>query len=158
MKKLLVCLLLLSFLVFGSLAEVLLEDGVAITDDLLIEYGEPYYSTDEVALYLYVFGELPENYITKNEARKLGWDSSKGNLWDVAPGCCIGGDHFGNYEGLLPDAAGRSWFECDVYYDGGYRGSERLLFSSDGMICYSGDHYNSYEVLYSEWYDETEGN
>ena len=60
----------------------------------------------------------------------------------------------GNREELLPDARGRQWYECDVNYFGGHRGAERLLFSNDGMICYSGDHYNSYEVLYENWYYE----
>jgi len=76
----------------------------------------------------------------------LGWDSQKGNLWDVAPGCCIGGDRFGNREGLLPDG---KWYECDVNYEGGYRGAERLVFSEDmESIYYTADHYESFECLY----------
>ena len=64
----------------------------------------------------------------------------------------IGGDRFGNREGLLPDARSRQWYECDVNYEGGYRGAERLLFSNDGLIYYSGDHYGSCELLYDGWY------
>ena len=152
-RKILALLLALALLLgsFAALAEALVEDGVAITDELLVEYGYEYDTPDEVALYLHAFEELPPNYLTKAEARDLGWNSSAGNLWDVAPGCSIGGDRFGNREGLLPDG---SWYECDVNYEGGYRGAERLLFSDDGMICYSGDHYNSYEVLYEYWYYE----
>lgn len=154
MKQFLSCLLILVLLfLYSAFGEALVEDGIAITDDLVVEYGVDYSSPDEVALYLYAFSELPCNYIRKSDARDLGWDSSKGNLWDVAPYCSIGGDKFGNYEGLLPDAAGRKWYECDVNYDGGYRGAERLLFSSDGLICYSGDHYKSYELLYDGWYE-----
>ena len=117
-----------------------------------MEYGQWYSEPDEVALYLHAFAELPFNYLTKSEARSLGWDSASGNLWDVAPGMSIGGDRFGNREGLLPDARDRTWYECDVNYQGGYRGAERLLFSDDGLIYYSGDHYASCELLYDGWY------
>lgn len=110
-----------------------------------------YYNTrDEVAAYIHLYGHLPGNYITKNEARDLGWDSSSGNLWEVADGMSIGGDKFGNYEGLLPDAPGRKWKECDIGYEGGYRGSERILYSSDGLIYYTDDHYETFTWLYGE--------
>ncbi len=151
-RKLLSILLTLALLLspFAALAEAYVDGDEAVTEEFYVEYGRAYSSPDEVALYLHAFEELPPNYITKANARDLGWDSREGNLWDVAPGCSIGGDRFGNREGLLPD--GHQWFECDVNFDGGYRGAERLLFSNDGMICYSGDHYNSYEVLYENWY------
>ena len=104
----------------------------------------------DVATYLHAYGELPCNYITKAKARDLGWDSSRGNLWDVAYGYSIGGDRFGNYEGRLPDAPGRKWYECDVNYDGGYRGAERILYASDGLIYYTDDHYSTFTLLYGE--------
>lgn len=116
-------------------------------DDSLVEDGW-YYTPEDVALYLYTYGYLPENFITKDEARDLGWESSEGNLWEVADGMCIGGDRFGNREGLLPDAPGRTWYECDVNFDGGYRGGERIVFSSDGLIYYTDDHYESFTLLY----------
>ena len=107
-----------------------------------------WYSTkEEVAEYLETYGHLPENYITKKEAQALGWDNAKGNLWDVAEGKSIGGDRFGNREGLLPSAHGRTWYECDIDYQGGYRGKERLVFSDDGLIYYSDDHYASFEAV-----------
>ena len=115
-------------------------------DVVTIEEDGWYYSTEDVALYLYTYGELPENFITKKEAQKLGWDNKKGNLWEVADGMCIGGDHFGNYEGLLPEED--DYTECDVNYEGGYRGAERIIFSDDGDIYYTGDHYKSFEQLY----------
>lgn len=152
MKRLLSLLLILCLALGCAFAEVLVEGDVAITDALLVEYGQWYSEPDEVALYLHAFSELPFNYLTKSEARELGWDSASGNLWDVAPGMSIGGDRFGNREGLLPDARGRTWYECDVNYQGGYRGAERLLFSDDGLIYYSGDHYQSFELLYDDWY------
>ena len=105
-----------------------------------------YYSTEDVALYLHTYGELPDNFITKKEAQSMGWDNKKGNLWEVADGMCIGGDHFGNYEGLLPEED--DYTECDVNYEGGYRGAERIIFSDDGDIYYTGDHYESFEQMY----------
>ena len=152
MKRLFSLLLLLCLAIGGAIAEVLVEGDVAITDKLLVEYGQWYSEPDEVALYLHTFEELPFNYLTKSEARELGWDSAAGNLWEVAPGMSIGGDRFGNREGLLPDARDRTWYECDVNYQGGYRGAERLLFSDDGLIYYSGDHYASCELLYDGRY------
>ena len=125
------------------------QDGSAIDRDapdntVIAEDGE-YSSPEDVAEYIHTYGKLPGNFITKNEARDLGWDSSKGNLWDVAPGKSIGGDRFGNYEGLLPEGRYR---ECDVNYAGGYRGAERLIYGEDGSVWYTNDHYESFTQLY----------
>lgn len=109
-----------------------------------------YTTRDEVALYLHTFGRLPGNYITKKEAEKLGWDNKKGNLWEVAPGKSIGGSHFGNYEKLLPEKKGRKYYECDINYEGKYRGAERIIYSDDGLIFYTGDHYKTFEQLYPQ--------
>lgn len=113
----------------------------------LDEHGV-YTTKEDVALYLHIYGRLPDNYITKKEAQKLGWDSKKGNLTEIAPGKSIGGSHFGNYEGQLPEKDGRKYYECDLEYDGGYRGAERLIYSNDGLIFYTGDHYKTFEQLY----------
>lgn len=107
-----------------------------------------YTSPEEVALYIHHFNQLPKNYITKEEARSLGWESSKGNLWEVTDQMTIGGDKFANREGLLPQAEGRQYFECDVNYEGGFRGPERLVYSNDGLIFYTQDHYNTFQRLY----------
>lgn len=153
MKRFLLFFLSLALFLFPcGLCEALVDGDVAITDECLVEYGCDYSDSDEVALYLHASEELPPNYLTKAEARSLGWDSRSGNLWSVAPGMSIGGDRFGNREGNLPEARGRNWYECDVNYFGGYRGAERLLFSNDGLIYYSGDHYQSFELLYEGWY------
>lgn len=106
-----------------------------------------YTAPEDVAAYLRAYGCLPGNFITKSEARALGWESSQGNLWDVAPGMSIGGDSFGNREGLLPEG---TYHECDVNYAGGFRGGERLVWSDDGDIYYTGDHYESFTLLYGE--------
>ena len=113
-----------------------------------VKKGESYSSKDEVAAYIHEFKELPPDFITKKEARKLGWDSSKGNLWDVTDKKSIGGDSFGNFEGLLPEAEGRKYYECDINYNGAYRGSERIVYSNDGLIYYTNDHYKSFQRLY----------
>ncbi len=106
-----------------------------------------YSSPEEVALYLTAYGALPGNFLTKEEARELGWDPGEGNLWEVAEGMSIGGDRFGNREGLLPKKRGRQWYECDVNYEGGFRGTERILFSDDGLIYYTADHYESFTEI-----------
>lgn len=108
-----------------------------------------YYSKDEVALYIHTYGHLPGNYITKKEAKKLGWKS--GSLEKFAPGKAIGGDRFGNYEGLLPDKEGRTFTECDIDTKGAKkRGAKRIIFSNDGLIYYTEDHYESFTLLYGE--------
>ena len=121
--------------------------------DYNVEAGGRYDTMEEVAIYLTFFDELPENYITKKEAQALGWDNRKGNLWKVADGCSIGGDRFGNYEGLLPDAKGRRWTECDIGFDGGYRNGQRIVFSNDGLIYYTADHYQSFDEIEVIWTD-----
>lgn len=113
-----------------------------------VEKDGSYTTPEDVAEYIHTFGTLPKNFITKDEAKALGWDSKKGNLWDVADGKSIGGDRFGNYEGLLPAKKGRTYTECDVNYSGGFRGSERVVFSNDGLIYYTGDHYQTFTKLY----------
>ncbi len=117
-------------------------------DGSAVAYGNAYTAPEDVARYLHEYGELPPNFITKAKAKALGWDAAKGNLQRVAPGMSIGGDYFSNYEGTLPTAKGRKWYECDVNYTGGYRGAERILYSSDGFIYYTDDHYNTFTQLY----------
>ena len=108
-----------------------------------------YSSKEDVALYIHLYGRLPKNFMTKKEARALGWDG--GSLEKYAPGMCIGGDRFGNYEELLPDAKGRYWTECDIDTLGqSKRGAKRIVFSNDGLIYYTDDHYESFTLLYGE--------
>lgn len=117
---------------------------------VVVYEDQAYSSKEEVAEYLHLFGHLPPNYITKREAQDLGWVASRGNLWKVAPGKSIGGDKFGNYEGLLPTAKRRKYFECDIDFDGKFRNAKRIIFSNDGLIYYTEDHYESFELLYGE--------
>ena len=122
--------------------------------DYPVEEDGWYDTMEEVAVYLVEYGELPDNYLTKNEAKDLGWNSNKGNLWKVAKGCSIGGDRFGNYEGLLPNAKGRKWTECDIDFEGGYRNGKRIVFSNDGLIYYTDDHYESFDEVSVVWAQE----
>ena len=109
-----------------------------------------YDDKDNVALYIHLYGKLPSNYVTKKDAEALyGWQG--GALDVIAPGKAIAGSYYGNYEGLLPDADGREWTECDIGTIGQTkRGAERIVFSNDGLIYYTPDHYESFELLYGE--------
>ncbi len=109
-----------------------------------------YNSKEEVARYIFLYGRLPDNYVTKREAQDLGW--SGGSVEPYAgEGAAIGGSRFGNYEGLLPEAEGRTYTECDIDTAGSSsRGAKRIVFSNDGLIYYTEDHYESFELLYGE--------
>lgn len=134
--------LMLALLCASALADITVYAG-----DYPVDRDGWYDTMEEVAVYLTLYDELPENYMTKKEAQKLGWVSSKGNLWDVAYGRSIGGDRFGNYEGALPNKKGRQWTECDIDFEGDYRGAERIVFSNDDLIYYTDDHYNTFEKI-----------
>ena len=124
------------------------DDGSDSGAEAIDEDGS-YTSKDDVALYIHTYGRLPDNFITKKEAQALGWPG--GSLEPYAPGKCIGGSRFGNYEGLLPEKDGRIYTECDIDTLGAdSRGAKRIVFSNDGLIYYTGDHYKSFELLYGE--------
>lgn len=125
------------------------EPAEAAAETPAIDEDSVYTTKDDVALYLHTYGHLPSNFITKKEAEKLGW--SGGSLEPYAPGKCIGGSHFGNYEGILPEKDGRSYTECDIDTLGAdKRGAKRIVFSNDGLIYYTEDHYETFELLYGE--------
>lgn len=108
-----------------------------------------YTTLKDVASYLIEYETLPDNFITKKEAKKLGWTG--GSLEPYAPGKCIGGDYFGNYEGLLPDDEGQTYYECDIDALGeNRRGAKRIVYSDDGEIYYTEDHYETFTLLYEE--------
>ncbi len=116
-----------------------------VPDEPELEEDGYYYSKEEVALYLHIYGRLPDNFITKKEAKKLGWRG--GSLEKYAPGHVIGGDRFMNNEGILPK--GKTYYECDIDTLGKKkRGSKRIIFSDDGYIYYTEDHYESFVLLY----------
>lgn len=112
-----------------------------------IDENGVYDSKEDVALYIHEYGHLPSNYITKKEARDLGWPG--GGLEEYAPGKSIGGSVFQNNEGLLPKEKGRVYYECDIDSTGAKkRNAKRIIYSNDGLIFYTADHYQSFEQLY----------
>lgn len=121
----------------------------APAEETIAEDGT-YTSKEEVAAYLNLYGHLPDNFISKKDAKAKGWDGSGRTLWDYFPGMSIGGDYFGNYEEQLPKKKGRKYTECDINYNGRSRGTERIVFSNDGLIYYTGDHYETFVLLYGE--------
>lgn len=103
-------------------------------------------TNDEIVVkYLKEHGELPDYYITKSEAKSLGWVPSKGNLCEVAPGKAIGGDIWTNRQKSLPTKSGRKYFEADLNYNCGNRNADRVVFSNDGLVFVTFDHYRSFE-------------
>ncbi len=114
------------------------------TRETELDENGSYTTKEDVALYIHTYGKLPSNFITKKEAQELGW--SGGSLEPYAPGKCIGGSHFGNYEGILPDG---EYKECDIDTLGeDSRGAKRIIYSEDGRIYYTDDHYESFTQLY----------
>jgi ribonuclease T1 len=136
-------------LLLSSDAEIIAEieaENVPDGNNLSVKEDGVYTSKDDVSFYLQTYGHLPDNFITKSEAKKLGWEG--GSLEEYAPGKCIGGDVFGNYEGLLPEED--EYHECDIDTLGAdSRGSKRLVYS-DTAIYYTDDHYESFTLLFSE--------
>lgn len=125
------------------------EDADMPDETAQIDEDGAYTTKDDVALYIHTYGHLPDNFITKKDAQALGWPG--GSLEPYAPGKCIGGSRFGNYEGLLSEADGRTYTECDIDTLGAdSRGAKRIVFSNDGLIYYTEDHYKSFELLYGE--------
>lgn len=141
----------------GDDPDSVLPGELADPDALLIDVieGEWYSDKDHVALYIHTYGCLPDNYITKGDAKDQGWNSSKGNLNIVLPGMSIGGDRFGNREGILPEMDGIKYYECDINYNieenydtPVFRNAERIIFSNFGDVYYTNDHYETFEQLY----------
>ncbi len=121
------------------------ENGSSDTDT--IDENGSYTTKDDVALYLYTYRKLPKNFITKKEAQKLGW--SGGGLDGYKDGYCIGGDYFGNYEGRLPEG---NYHECDIdTMHKSKRGAKRIIYSDEGQIYYTDDHYETFTLLYDGW-------
>ena len=108
----------------------------------------PMDEAQRIADYIFEYGRLPDCFIRKQEAERLGWDSRYNYVSDVAPGKSIGGDRFGNYEERLPVVQGRKYYEADCYYKGGKRNAYRIIYSSDRHVWYTGDHYSTFVELF----------
>lgn len=134
----------------GCILMAVVKAELPVQEETEVSYADGDDSAEAVAAYIHAYGCLPDFYMTKNEARDLfGWEG--GALDNLAPGRAIGGDTFRNYEGQLPDAKGRYYTECDIDTIGnGARGAKRIVFSNDGLIYYTEDHYETFELLYGE--------
>lgn len=128
-------------LIFDEMSNETINETTSVVE------GEAYDTAQEVVDYIDSYGALPPNYLTKQEARDLGWKAREGNLWEVAPDASIGGDYFGNFEELLPEKSDRDYYEADIDYDGGSRNAKRLVFSNDGLYFYTEDHYESFNEM-----------
>lgn len=123
--------------------------GTASSEESTVAYSSDQQSIDQlteekkVISYVKQNHKLPDYYITKNEARKQGWNPSRGNLCEVLPGRAIGGDKFSNREGNLPK--GEQYFEADVNYNCGNRNADRIVFTKDGDVYLTKNHYKSFE-------------
>ena len=108
----------------------------------------PMDEAQRIADYIFEHGELPENFVTKKEAQAMGWQNGYRYVSDIEPGLCIGGDYFGNYEKKLPAVKGRKYYEADCFYRKGPRNEYRIIYSTDGHVWYTGDHYNTFIELF----------
>ena len=108
----------------------------------------PLEEAQRIADYLFEHGALPDTFLRKRDAQALGWNSAYNYVSDVAPGRSIGGDYFGNYEQKLPVVKGRKYYEADCFYQGGKRNAYRIIYSNDGHVWYTGDHYNTFTELF----------
>lgn len=153
-KKLFKLLLILLLVGIGIFAFQQLNSKPAVEPEPVVEVkideNGSYTSKEDVSLYIFTYGKLPSNYVSKSEAKKMGWVANKGNLLKVCKGCSIGGDVFTNREGNLPKKEGRKYYECDIDYTGGTRNAKRIVYSNDGLIYYTNDHYNTFELLYGD--------
>ena len=125
-------------------------DGKSDEGNASVDEDGWYTSKEEVALYIHLYGGLPDNYVTKKEAEDAGWHGGNVERY-TGEGTAIGGSSFGNREGLLPKEQGRTYTECDIDTPGeNSRGAKRIVFSNDGLVYYTEDHYESFELLYGE--------
>ena len=91
-------------------------------------------------------GKLPEYYIEEDEIRTLGWRPGR---WpsNFAPGKMIKKGIYSNRNNHLPDEIGRVWYEADINYMQGKRNSQRVVWSNDGLIFVSYDHYKTFHEI-----------
>lgn len=108
--------------------------------------------TNGVDWWIRYLNELPDYYVTKDYANQNGWISKKGNLSEVLPGKMIYGGIYYNENGVLPQKESRIWYEADINYTSGYRNRERVLFSNDGLIFVTYDHYDTFFEITGEEY------
>lgn len=114
-----------------------------------VEEGKEYNNHLDVVAYIYYFHKLPSNYLTKSQAKSLGWKGS-GNVWvnDKLQGKNIGGDTFNNREGRLPLTESNTYIEVDVNTNGGSRGMYRIVYNRYTFdVYYTADHYGTFTFM-----------
>ncbi len=131
-----------------SSATAVSQDAVSADPSTQVSEDGSYTSRDQVALYIHTYGHLPANYISKTKARAAGWDGDSDDLWNYCPGKSIGGGSFHDSSDLLPDASGRTYTECDIDFAGKSRGAKRIVYSNDGLVYYTDDHYESFTRIF----------
>lgn len=92
-------------------------------------------------------GKLPEYYLTRDDASSLGWNPNKNTLDNIASNRMIFGGQYFNKTGHLPEKKGRIWYEADINYISGKRNSERIVFSNDGLIFVTYNHYKTFAEI-----------
>ncbi|MCL1858094.1 MAG: hypothetical protein FWF92_02530 [Oscillospiraceae bacterium] len=101
--------------------------------------------------------KLPDYYITKKVAENdYKWNPRKNTIGGKAPGKMIGGDVYDNGNGHLPDAPGRTWYEADINYMGRKRNTERVVYSNDGLIFVTYDHFDTFIEIIKKTSDTNE--
>ena len=90
--------------------------------------------------------ELPDYYITIEDIYNLGWEKGM-NPIDYAPGKMITGGIYQNRNGHLPQKDERTWHEADINYRQGKRNSQRIVWSNDGLIFVTYDHYETFHEI-----------
>ena len=148
-KVVLILALILTLFLMGSVSAGFFDffkfGGDSSSSNAVVVEDGQYCTVDEVAAYIKEFHKLPGNYITKDEARALGWQG--GPLKKYAPGKSIGGDTFTNRQHVLPDSNDK-YIECDINANGTDRGAERIVYNTGNYkVYYTADHYNTFKEV-----------
>ena len=69
------------------------------------------------------------------------------NLRQVTNEGVIGGDVYKNKDGKLPHSNGKIRHETDINYTGGMRNSSRIIYSNDGLVFVTYDHYFTFNEI-----------
>ncbi len=94
--------------------------------------------------WLKTYGKLPSYYVSAEQARSKGWSPKKGNFDKLFPNKMMKRGEYDNKDGHLPSAPGRIWYEADINYRHGFRGLPRIVYSNDGLIFVTYDHYATF--------------
>ena len=98
-------------------------------------------------LTLMLKNDFPDYYILKEEALTKGWKPGKW-LSNFVPEKMIISGRYYNDNQHLPQSVGRVWYEADINYKSGKRNGQRILWSNDGLIFVTYDHYETfYEIV-----------